>query len=175
MAPAMADGIIGTTISNWTIDRVTEASSITGTSTLPATGSSSWVMPPPSSFNLYNYFAIIVSTIGIIANGFVSLLVIKSNRSSASATKVLIASQCLIDMFYSIGSFLAYFLKLIGLKHYRQPPTMSNIIVCVLFDSGTASAIFQNSSTAGLVAITLTGCWSCCYHSRTILQGRLPH
>jgi hypothetical protein len=80
---------------------------------------------------------------------------IKSNRSLVSITNVLIASQCLIDAFYSFGSILCYVIKLSGLNHYSHPPTKFNSVICILLDSGTTSAVVQNSSIVVLTAIAL--------------------
>jgi hypothetical protein len=156
------DNLTGRTVNGVTNDCITQSS-------LDVTASASTVTSPSqltftsSDTSLFSYCLIIISFIGIVANGFVTFLLIKSNRSSASTTKVLIASQCLIDSFYSLGSFLCYVVKLSGLNQYSYPPTKINSVICILLDSGTASAVFQNSSM-----------WSYRHHCRTLLEGRVP-
>lgn len=110
---------------------------------------------PLSTFTEFDAIALAVSTIGIIANGFLTLIMIKSNRATASTTSVLIGNQCLIDMFYSVNVFICYLRGAAGLKQYQKPPTVSDIIMCKLVDSGTISMVCANCSTSGLVAITL--------------------
>jgi hypothetical protein len=108
-----------------------------------------------SGHSVFNILAIIISIIGIVANGFLTFIMAKSNRSTANTTNVLIGNQCLLDTFYSVSSLFNYIFKLANPTHYSQPPTTLDTIVCVLHDSGTISAVFQINSTAGLVAITL--------------------
>lgn len=152
----MKDIKLGTAVFGVTMECMTEASSDNVTAASASKTTSSTLAYSSENFRPYTYFAIVVSFIGIVANGLLSVLMIKLYRSSASTTNVLIASQCLIDMFYSLGSFLSY---CFGPKHYSQPPTTLDTIICVLIDSGTCSALFQNSSTAGLIAITLERYW----------------
>lgn len=147
-------------MTDWSVSRVTMNSTLASTSevlsSIAASATvSSQISSNSSGYSVFDFLAVVVATVGIVANICLAAAVILTNRVSSNPTHILIANQCLLDSLYSLGSFISVVVKIAGVLRYSDPPTALDNLKCVLFDSDSFGVTFQNCSTASLMAMTL--------------------
>jgi len=97
---------------------------------------------------------IIVSSIAVIANAVVLLVLVRARRQFGSSVHTLIANQSAMDLFIAVSSIASTIARYTLGYDYNRGQFIDGAI-CVIFQGGVLSAVAVMAEKLGLVVITL--------------------
>jgi len=96
----------------------------------------------------------IVSTIAVIANAVVLLVLVRARRQFGSSVHTLIANQSAMDLFTSVSAISVLILMLTGGIRYNGNRILDGA-ACVIFEGAVLTAVGLTAEIFGLMVITL--------------------